>query len=139
MRLLTFYSDPNLWEFNETDTVIGITAEYNCFFGIADEIPSLTPGDSHTSTDIDHSSLLFVGQPSQTSASSSPHSSAGEGGLPQWFFFSKMDRKYSSSSIPRLTQAQMQQQVEEFGDFKLTEHVTLKDIMKKTRTLSYLP
>jgi FAD dependent monooxygenase len=63
----------------------------------------------------------------------------GAGGLPQWFFFSKMDHKYSGSSIPRFTKAQMEQQVEEFGDFKLTEHITLKDIMAKTKSLSYLP
>ncbi|PMD35736.1 FAD/NAD(P)-binding domain-containing protein [Hyaloscypha variabilis F] len=110
-----------------------ITAEYNCFFGIADEIPSLVPGNSHVSNDIDHSSLLFVGQGPKTVTN------AGTGGLPQWFFFSKMDRKYSGSSIPRFTKAQMERQVEEFGDFKLTEHVTLKEIMKKTKSLSYLP
>ena len=117
----------------QTDHTPGITAEYNCFFGIADEIPSLVPGNSHVSNDIDHSSLLFVGQGPKTITN------AGTGGLPQWFFFSKMDRKYTGSSIPRFTQAQMKQQVEEFGDFKLSEHVTLKEIMKKTRSLSYLP
>jgi hypothetical protein len=50
-----------------------------------------------------------------------------------------MDRKYSGSSIPRFTKAHMDQMVEEFGDFKLTENVTLKEIIKKTRTLSFLP
>ncbi|KAH8810054.1 hypothetical protein F5882DRAFT_99982 [Hyaloscypha sp. PMI_1271] len=110
-----------------------ITAEYSCIFGIADEIPELIPGDSHVSTDIDHSSLLFVGQ------GSNAVTNAHAGGLPQWFFFSKMDRKYSGSSIPRFTKAHMDQKVEEFGDFKLTENVTLKEIIEKTGTLSFLP
>lgn len=118
---------------NSTHTSSGITADYNCFFGIADELPELVPGDSHISTDIDHSSLLFVGKGSKEVTT------AGAGSLPQWFFFSKMDRKYSGSSIPRFTKVQMEQQVEEFGDFKLTEHITLKDIMAKTKSLSYLP
>lgn len=33
----------------------------------------------------------------------------------------------------------MDQQVEEFGDFKLSKNITLKDIMAKTKSLSYLP
>ena len=50
-----------------------------------------------------------------------------------------MDRKYIGSSIPRSTKAEMEQQIEQFGEFHLTEGVTLKDIMAKTRSLSYLP
>ncbi len=91
------------------------------------------PGDSHVSRDIDHSSLLFVGKGDKGVDNS------GVGGLPQWFFFSKMDRKYSGSSIPRFTKAQIEQHVEKFGDFKLSENITLKDIMAKTKSLSYLP
>ncbi|KAF8858030.1 FAD/NAD(P)-binding domain-containing protein [Acephala macrosclerotiorum] len=99
-----------------------ITAEYNCFFGISQNMPSLHPGDSHTSTDIDHSSLLLV----------------GHHGLPLFFFFSKMPQKYIGvSNIPRFTKSQLHSQIEESRDFKVTGEVTLGDLMKETKSLSY--
>jgi FAD dependent monooxygenase len=57
----------------------------------------------------------------------------------QWFFFSKLSAKHPYASIPRFTKAQMEAQVIEFGDFHLTDHLTLKEVMKKTTSLSYLP
>lgn len=101
---------------------LDVKAEYNCFFGISEAMPSLSPGDGHVASDVDHSALLFV----------SKHD------FPQWFFFSKMDKVYEGSSIPRFTKAEMKAQVEEFGDFHFTEDVTLKDLMKTTTSLSYL-
>jgi FAD dependent monooxygenase len=107
----------------ESDDMIGITAEYNCFFGIAQGISGLSPGDSHISYGIDHSSLIFV----------------GTGGICQWFFFSKLSTKHPYASIPRFTKAQIEAQVIEFGDFNLTDKLTLKEVMGKTTSLSYLP
>ena len=105
------------------DTISGITAEYNCFFGISDPIASLNVGDTHVSSDVDHSTLLFV----------------SHGSLPQWFFFSKMDKKYHEKDIPRFTKNEMEEVAKEYGDFHFTEEVTLKDMLAKTRSLSYLP
>jgi FAD dependent monooxygenase len=90
---------------------------------MAPAISTLIPGDGHAASGIDHSSLLFV----------SKH------GLPQWFFFSRMDKIYQGSSIPRFTKEQMDAQVEEFKDFHFTEHVKLKDLMATTTSLSCLP
>ncbi|PVH78444.1 FAD/NAD(P)-binding domain-containing protein [Cadophora sp. DSE1049] len=101
-----------------------ITAEYNCFFGISSSNPSLTPGDSHTAADIDHSALLFV----------------SAGSLPQWFFFSKMPRRYiGASNIPRFTKADMDTQVQQYSDFHVTEHVTLKQLVDSSEKFSYFP
>lgn len=97
-----------------------------CIFGISAKSPAIStliPGEGHTASGIDHSSLVFV----------SKH------GLPQWFFFSKMDKVHQGSSIPRFTKEQIDAQVEEFKDFHFTEHVTLKDMMATMTSLSYLP
>ncbi|KAH8684733.1 hypothetical protein BGZ60DRAFT_398209 [Tricladium varicosporioides] len=102
---------------------ISVTAQYNAFFGISDPMLGLNPGDSNTASDIHHSSLLFV----------------SKYGLPQWFFFSKMPKRFQGKDIPRFTKEQMEQQVEEFADFQFVKGVTLKDLMGKTRSLSYLP
>ncbi|KAH7346316.1 hypothetical protein BKA65DRAFT_274709 [Rhexocercosporidium sp. MPI-PUGE-AT-0058] len=101
-----------------------ITAQYNCFFGIASPIPSLNPGESHTASSISHSGLLFV----------------SDGHIPQWFFFSKMARRYiGASSIPHFTKTDMDAQVKTHADFHFTENVTLKDLMEKSETVSYFP
>lgn len=83
---------------------------------------SLPTGHVHISSDIDHSGLLFVGKNSQ----------------PQWFFFSKMDKKYEGSSIPRYTEAQMNATVKKYENFKFTEGATFKDLMASTKMKSYL-
>jgi FAD dependent monooxygenase len=106
-----------------SDDMLGITAEYTCFFGIAQGITGLSPGDSHISSSIDHSSLIFVGSSS----------------ILQWFFFSKLPAKHPYASIPRFTKEQMEAQVIEFSDFHLTDKLTLKEVMSKTTSLSYLP
>ncbi|KAF4637218.1 hypothetical protein G7Y89_g864 [Cudoniella acicularis] len=100
-----------------------ITAQYNAFFGISEPLPYLSPGDAVVASDINHSSLLFV----------SKH------GLPQWFFFSKMDKCYQGKDIPRFNKAQMEEQIDKFANWKFSENVSLKDLMAKTSTLSYLP
>lgn len=101
-----------------------ITAEYNCFFGISSSNTSLTPGDSHTAAEIDHSALLFV----------------SAGNLPQWFFFSKMPRRYiGASNIPRFTKADMDAQVAQYSDFHVTEDVTLKHLVDTSEKISYFP
>lgn len=99
-----------------------ITAEYVCFFGVSKPVAALKDGDLHTVFDIDHSSLLFVGQ----------------GSLPQWFFYTKMDRKYTGDEIPRFTRKDMEAQVLEHGQFQLCKGITLKDLMDTTMQLSYL-
>ncbi|KAG4432184.1 hypothetical protein IFR05_012329 [Cadophora sp. M221] len=101
-----------------------ITAEYNCFFGISSPIPTLIPGESHTSSSLAHSALLFV----------------SAGSLPQWFFFSKMCRRYiGGRNIPRFTKTDMQAQIEQFSDFHFADNVTLKQLVDSSETVSYFP
>ncbi|KAE8445117.1 hypothetical protein EG329_013719 [Mollisiaceae sp. DMI_Dod_QoI] len=99
-----------------------ITAEYTCIFGLSTPIRTLNPGDGHVSTSIHHSSLLFVSSSS----------------LPQFFFFSKLPKKHiGSNSIPRFTSSQMHAQVSEFQDFKVTEDVTLGELVRERKSMSY--
>ncbi|KAG9238895.1 hypothetical protein BJ875DRAFT_286232 [Amylocarpus encephaloides] len=100
-----------------------VTAEYNAIFGISAPIDTLSPGDGHVASDIDHSGLVFVSNQA----------------LPQWFFFSKLDKRYQEKDIPRFTKEELEKQVEEFSDFHFTENVTLGDLMKTTTALSYVP
>lgn len=65
-----------------------ITAEYKAIWGTSKHNALLKTGGMHVASDIDHSSLLFVGKDS----------------LPMWIFILKMDRKYQASELPRLTQ-----------------------------------
>jgi FAD dependent monooxygenase len=99
-----------------------ITAEYNCIFGTSSPTSALPPGHAHVSSDIDHSSLLFIGKDA----------------LPQWFFVSKMDKKYHGSSIPRFTQKQIEEQIQQHEDFKFADKISFKDLLKTTRSKSYL-
>ncbi|CAG8959011.1 hypothetical protein HYFRA_00012170 [Hymenoscyphus fraxineus] len=99
-----------------------VSAEYNAIFGISAASPHLIPGESHISSDIDKSSLMFV----------SKH------GLPQWFFFTKLDKRYYGDDIPRYTKEQMEKQVEENGDFCVTGNMNLRDLIRETTSLSYL-
>jgi FAD dependent monooxygenase len=99
-----------------------ITAEYACFFGVSEPIAELEEGEQHTIFDIGHSALLFV----------------GAGKLPQWFFITKMDRKYYGDEIPRYTEKEMEEQVLEHGNFQFSKGITLKDLMATTTALSYL-
>ncbi|KAL2069492.1 hypothetical protein VTL71DRAFT_14171 [Oculimacula yallundae] len=101
-----------------------ITAEYNCFFGTASPNTTLTPGDSHTASSIAHSGLLFVGKDQ----------------VPQWFFFSKMPRRYiGASNIPRFTRSGMEAQAALYRDFHFTENVTLGQLMETTDQVSFFP
>lgn len=87
-------------------------------------MPELTVGDSHTSSSLDHSSLLFVGRY----------------GLPQWFFFFKLPQRYvGADNIPHFTKQQMEAEVEENGDYHFSETVTLKGLMATTTKVSFFP
>lgn len=98
-----------------------ITAEYRCVFGVSAPMPSLPKGQSNLSSDINFSSLLFTTKDS----------------LPLWGFFSKLDRKYQGSSIPRFTKSEMEQLLEQHKDHFFMEGVTLQDLLNTTRTMSY--
>lgn len=99
-----------------------ITAEYQCIFGVSEPITSLQPGETHTSSDVDHSSLLFVGKDS----------------LPQWFFISKMDQKYRGSSIPRFTESQKDEMINKHKDHMFKEGVSFANLIKTTSTMGFL-
>jgi FAD dependent monooxygenase len=103
-------------------SLTGVSAAYNAIFGISAPFETLNTGEAHVASDIDNSSLVFV----------SKHS------IPQWFFFSKLDRRYKESEIPKFTKEEMEQQVEKHKDFHLTEKVTLGDMMKTTTSLGYV-
>ncbi|KAG0651547.1 FAD-dependent monooxygenase [Hyphodiscus hymeniophilus] len=99
-----------------------ITAEYVSFFGTSKAIPGLKEGEGHTVFDLDHSSLLFV----------------GSGHIPQWFFVTKLDKKYYGDEIPRFTREDMEKKALEYEDFQFCEGVTMSQLMSTTTQLSYV-
>jgi FAD dependent monooxygenase len=119
MKEVSFIIDT--WEYILTN--LGITAEYTAIFGISTPIPELKPGDQHMTTDVDHSSLVFV----------------TESGTPQWFFSSKMPKRYRANEIPKFSEQQAQDMVEEYKEFSVTDKLKLKDLMKTSTSLSYFP
>ena len=80
-------------------------------------------GSITTASDINHSSLLFTGPNSQ----------------PQWFFVTKLNKKYRSPDVPRFTQAERDAKVIEYADFQLAPGVTLKKLMDTSIQSSFLP
>jgi 2-polyprenyl-6-methoxyphenol hydroxylase-like FAD-dependent oxidoreductase len=81
----------------------GLSAEYNCIFGIGAPIPGVVePGDSYRTFDSDRSTLSFVGNDGQL----------------YWFLVSKLDRRYFGDEIPRYRLADAEEKAKDF--FKLT-------------------
>jgi FAD dependent monooxygenase len=99
-----------------------VTAEYACFFGVSSPIESLIDGELHTIFDVDVSALLFV----------------GKGKLPQWFFITRLDRKYQGKDIPRYSKQEMEEKILEHSHFQFAKGITTKDLVDSQTALSYL-
>jgi len=97
----------------------GISAEYNCIFGLGGPIAgsNLTPRDSHRTYSSGRSTLAFVG---------------GEGEL-YWFLFSKLDRRYFGNEIPRYSKEDAEEAAKGFFELSLDDGNTFKDVWE-TRT-----
>jgi FAD dependent monooxygenase len=85
-------------------------------------VSSLTPGDTHTTTALDYSTLLFT-----------PSS-----GSPQWFLFSKMPQRYvGKSNIPRFTNAEMESTIQKFSSCLAAPGITVGALMESANRVGY--
>jgi FAD dependent monooxygenase len=117
------YRAQNIQQSTSTNK-IGITSEYACYFGISSSIPNLVAGDSHTAMDINHSSLLFIGQ----------HA------LPQWFFFFRLPQRYiGESNIPHFSKSEADAQIRKHANFHVSDNVTIGQLMSNTKVLGCFP
>ncbi|PVH89546.1 BcBOA8 protein [Cadophora sp. DSE1049] len=97
----------------------GLSAEYNCIFGLGKPIPGVIPGQTHRTYAEGISTLSFV----------------GEGGRMYWFLFTKLDKRYFGKEIPKYTKADMEKAVKAFLKVHMTESITWDQIWE-TRTFA---
>lgn len=97
----------------------GLSAEYNCIFGLGKPISGVIPGQTHRTYAEGHSTLSFV----------------GEGGRMYWFLFSKLDKRYFGKDIPKYTLTDMNKAVKPFLKLHMTESITYDQIWE-TRTFT---
>ncbi|KAH7419384.1 hypothetical protein BKA64DRAFT_751832 [Cadophora sp. MPI-SDFR-AT-0126] len=97
----------------------GLSAEYNCIFGLGKPIPGVVPGQTHRTYSEGISTLSFV----------------GEGGRMYWFLFTKLDKRYFGKDIPKYTKADMEKAAKAFLKVHMTESITWDQIWQ-TRTFA---
>lgn len=93
----------------------GLSAEYNCIYGIAGPVKGLESGHSHRSYHKDYSNLVLV----------------GKNGRVFFFHFTKLDRRRFGTDIPKYTKADEEAHVKPFLKVHVTDEVTFDSIWKQ--------
>ena len=95
-----------------------VSAEYNCIYGMGTQVKgNLEVGWYYRTYAKDHSTMIFV----------------GDGGVLYWFLFTKLDKRYYGTDIPKYTLADAEVTAQAFFDIKLPHSTTYKDLWN-TRT-----
>ncbi|KAL4890998.1 hypothetical protein BDV59DRAFT_209334 [Aspergillus ambiguus] len=98
-------------------------SEYSCVFGISTATGNLKPGDMHRTYSKDFSTLTIV----------------GKNGRVFWFFFAKMDRKYTIENVPRFTSEDREKHIAQYLHISISSDVTFRDIYKNVISTAYVP
>jgi hypothetical protein len=99
-----------------------MSSEYSCVFGILTATPGLIPGECHRTYGKDYSSLTIV----------------GKNGRVFWFSFTKLDRVYKGSEIPRHSKQDMEKQLARYSNKPITDKVPFYAVLQSTVTKSFL-
>ncbi|KAB8202351.1 monooxygenase [Aspergillus parasiticus] len=99
-----------------------MTSEYNCVFGISTAVPGLEPGSGHRTFGEGFSFLTLIGKE----------------GRVYWFFFTKMDRVYSASEIPRFNQSLIDEHVAPYLQKPISDTVPFAALYEKAITRAFL-
>lgn len=99
-----------------------MTSEYSCVFGISTPTPGLAPGDCHRTYEKDYSSLTIAGKDSRVF----------------WFLFTKMDRVYTGSEIPRFSDEDMEKHLAQYSDKPITHTVPFSAIYQSAVSKTFL-
>ncbi|KAF9888782.1 hypothetical protein FE257_008358 [Aspergillus nanangensis] len=98
-------------------------SDYSCVFGISTATPGLTPGDLHRTLMKDRSLLVII----------------GKNGRVFWFFFSKMDRRYTMETLPRFTTDDLEKHVVNYLDASVAANVPFAAIYNNAVSKAYVP
>lgn len=98
---------------------------YSCVFGISTATKGLKAGEMHRTLTTDISALTIVGKNDRVF----------------WFFFAKMDRKYTFGNIPRFNSDDLKQHISQHLDLiiRMDPVVRLGDIWKNVLSTAYVP
>jgi hypothetical protein len=99
-----------------------MTSEYDCVFGISPETTGLIPGHTHRTFGKDYSFLTI----------------SSKSGRVYWFFFTKLDRRYSSHEIPRFNKQDIDKHVAPFLHKPLSGTVSFKKVYEKALVKTHL-
>ncbi|KAB8245451.1 hypothetical protein BDV35DRAFT_393913 [Aspergillus flavus] len=99
-----------------------MTSEYNCVFGISTAVPGLDPGSGHRTFGEGFSFLTLIGKE----------------GRVYWFFFTKMDRVYSASEIPRFNQGLIDEHVAPYLQKQISDTVPFAALYERAITRTFL-
>ncbi|BAE65141.1 unnamed protein product [Aspergillus oryzae RIB40] len=99
-----------------------MTSEYNCVFGISTAVPGLDPGSGHRTFGEGFSFLTLIGKE----------------GRVYWFFFTKMDRVYSASEIPRFNQSLIDEHVAPYLQKPISDTVPFAALYERAITRTFL-
>lgn len=107
-----------------TKLLKAMTSEYDCVFGISSEMTGLIPGHTHRTFGKDYSFLTI----------------SSKNGRIYWFFFTKMDRRYSSHEIPRFnkTEQSIDKHVEPFLHKPLSGTVCFREVYTNSLVKTHL-
>ncbi|KAL5359148.1 hypothetical protein BJX96DRAFT_164240 [Aspergillus floccosus] len=98
-------------------------SEYSCVFGISTATEGLKAGDMHRTFCKDFSTLTIVGKNDRVF----------------WFFFAKMDRKYTLGNIPRFTPEDQKQHTSKYLHINITSDVLFRDVYDNVVSTAYVP
>ncbi|KAJ5792505.1 uncharacterized protein N7503_008483 [Penicillium pulvis] len=99
-----------------------MSSEYSCVFGISTATLGLVPGDCHRTYEKDYSSLTIAGKNNRVF----------------WFLFSKMDRVYAGSEIPRFSAEDMEKHLAQHSDKPITDNIPFSAIYQNAVCKTFL-
>jgi len=93
-----------------------MTAEYQCLFGICNQVKDMPIGDLDYTYDQDQSSLVIVSKDGKTF----------------YFIFEKLDRIYHDHEIPHYTKQDAEAFARKHANHKIREHIPFSDLWENT-------
>ncbi|KAJ5541423.1 FAD/NAD(P)-binding domain-containing protein [Penicillium frequentans] len=100
-----------------------ITAEYACILGISRPTEGLKPGEIHRTWGKGFTTFVNVGKENQVF----------------WFIFTKMDRKYQYTGIPKFSKEDLDAKAKSFLDTHLCPGVNFGSVYENAISSSYVP
>jgi hypothetical protein len=98
-------------------TLTGLSAEYNCLFGISVAIPEIEPGDLHRAYDKGFSFMTIGGK-----------------GATYFFVFKRLPKRYFAPNIPRYTSSEAESFAQQFQDYPISGTIKFGSIWEKRKS-----